>query len=296
MADYGIELIEKKIRERLLNELTRASLLFRLHSRIKENTSIKEKSERKGYKPDVKLMQDLIGFRITTYFNDDIKIVVEICKKIFDNVELVYDEPDTEVFKPLRKNMVCKLPAEELQIFIELKNKKSDYDIIDSTFEIQFRTTLSEGWHEVDHNLRYKCKKDWDDLHNESRMLNGIYASLETSDQALKALFEDISYHHYKAKRWEALIRNKFRLRFLNQPLDEKLIAVFNENTELGKVLFKLSREKVINSFINSTLSFPMSFNSLIYFINYFFIRNDSIKELTPKVLLNEFELCEQEK
>lgn len=296
MADYGIELIEKKIREKLLNELTRASLLFRLHSRIKESTSIKEKSERKGYSPEGKLMQDLIGFRITTYFNDDIKVVVEICKKIFGDGELVYDEPDIEVFKPLRKNMVCKFPSEEMEIFMDLKNKKSDYEIIDSTFEIQFRTTLSEGWHEVDHNLRYKCKKDWADLNNESRMLNGIYASLETSDQTLKALFEDISYHHYKAKRWEALIRNKFRLRFLNQPLDDKLIAIFNENTEIGKALFKINRDKVIDCFVNSALSFPMSFNSLIYFINYFFIRNEKIIKLTPEVLLNEFELCEQEK
>jgi hypothetical protein len=42
---------------------------------------------------------------------------------------------------------------------------------------------------------------DWIDLTEESRMLNGIYATLETNDQALKALFDDISYHHYKAKK-----------------------------------------------------------------------------------------------
>ena len=74
------------------------------------------------------------------------------------------------------------------------------------------------------------------------------------------------------------------------------LVDTCDDNLEIGKVLFKLNRDKVIDCFVNSALSFPMSFNSLIYFINYFFIRNDKIKALTPEVLLNEFELCEQEK
>ncbi|MBK7959276.1 MAG: hypothetical protein IPK03_14995 [Bacteroidetes bacterium] len=28
--------------------------------------------------------------------------------------------------------------------------------LVDSTFEVQLRTILSEGWHEIDHDLRYK--------------------------------------------------------------------------------------------------------------------------------------------
>ncbi len=293
MADYSIDLIEKKLKEKILNELNRIALLYRLHSRVKESTSIEEKITRKGYSPDGKLMQDLIGFRITTYFYDDLKIVVDICKKLFEQVELVYDEPDTEVFRPLRKNMVCRLPEDQLIVFNDLKAKKNDYSIIDSTFEIQFRTTLSEGWHEVDHNLRYKCKNDWVELKNESRMLNGIYASLETSDQTLKALFEDISYHHYKSKRWEALIRNKFRLRFNQYPLQSEIIDVFNHDDEVGKQFFKLNRDKIIDYYINSTLSFPISFNTIVYFTNYFFLKNPKLIEMTPDVLLNEFKLSE---
>jgi putative GTP pyrophosphokinase len=292
MADYGVELIEKKLKEELLNELNRAALLFRLHSRIKDNLSINEKIGRKGYSPDRKLMQDLIGFRITTYFNDDVKIAIEICKKLFIHVELVYDEPDIEVFKPLRKNMVCKLPDEQLEIFNALRHSKHDYDYLDSTFEIQFRTTLSEGWHEVDHNLRYKCKDDWNELKNESRMLNGIYASLETSDQTLKALFEDISYQHFKSKRWQALIRNKFRLRFLSHPLKDEIITILNNDENIGKNLFKMNRERIIYSYLNSNLSFPMTFDGLIFFINFFFIKNQDLLSITPEILLDEFRLC----
>ncbi|WP_374360381.1 hypothetical protein [Cloacibacterium sp.] len=294
MADYGIEIIEKKIKDRLFIELSRTGLLFRLFSRIKDDISIKDKFTRKDYSNDGKLMQDLIGFRITTYFNDDLKIVVKLCEKLFGKIELVYDEPNTEVFRPLRKNMICKFPDEHSSIFSDIKISNPEYELIDNTFEIQFRTTLSEGWHEVDHLMRYKCKQDWDELTNESRMLNGIYATLETNDQALKALFDDISYHHYKSKRWEAMLRNKLRLRFALQELNSEILNYLNANAIVGKELFKINRDKIINTYIDSTLSFPTTFDNWIYFINNFFINDEFIKSITPEFLINEFDLCEK--
>lgn len=289
MEEYGLEVIEKKLKTILTNELNRAGLLFRIHSRIKEKNSISEKLLRKKYGSNSKLMQDIIGFRIVTYFVDDVKIAIDICLRLFNKVELVYDEPDIESFKPLRKNMVCTFPNDLNRIFEELRNKDQFYQIIDNTFEIQFRTTLSEGWHEVDHNLRYKCKTDWVDLQNESRMLNGIYASLETSDQTLKALFEDISYHHYKAKRWEALLRNKFRLKFQLQNLNQELIDILNNDNGIGRKIFKLNRNKVIDFYINSSLTFPITYNTILYFTNYYFIKDKKVLEITPDVLIEEF-------
>ncbi|WP_428069056.1 hypothetical protein [Chryseobacterium gambrini] len=292
MIDYGIEIIEKKIREKLLNELTRTGLLFRLFSRIKDSNSISDKFNRKNYSEDDKLMQDLIGFRIITYFNDDLKIIVDLCEKLFGKEELVYDEPDTEIFRPLRKNMVCKFPKDQGIYFGEIKATNDEFQLIDDTFEIQFRTTLSEGWHEVDHLMRYKCKPDWSELTNESRMLNGIYASLETNDQALKALFDDIAYLHYRAKRWEAMLRNKLRLRFSLQNLDVHIVNYLNENSEVGKNIFKLNRNDIISLYINSTLSFPTTFDNWVFYLNFYFINDEFILSKTPEFLKNEFQLC----
>lgn len=291
MVEYGLEIIEKKLKEKLINELTRTGLLFRLFSRVKEQTSIEEKFTRKTYETRGALMQDLIGFRVTTYFSDDLKIVVDLCEKIFGKIELVYDEPNTEVFKPLRKNMICRMPKDESDIFTAIKSTNAHYALIDDTFEIQFRTTLSEGWHEVDHLMRYKCKPDWAELTTESRMLNGIYATLETNDQALKALFDDISYNHYKSKKWEAMLRNKLRLRFMLQNLDSEIVDHLNKNIEVCKKIFKLNRNKIINTYINSTLSFPVTFDNWIFFINYCFLKDDYIIAKTPSFLLQEFEL-----
>lgn len=292
MSEYGLEIIEKRLKDRLLNELTRTGLLFRLFSRVKEQSSIDEKFTRKNYSLETELMQDLIGFRITTYFSDDIKIVVELCEKVFGFVELVYDEPSSEVFKPLRKNMICKMPDSESGYFEELKSDNLQYTLIDNTFEIQFRTTLSEGWHEVDHLMRYKCKPDWEPLSAEGRMLNGIYATLETNDQALKALFDDIAYQHYKARKWEAMLRNKLRLRFLLKGLDSEIVSYLNANIEIGKKIFKVNRNKVLQTYINSTLSFPVTFDNWICFINYCFLKDYFIDSKTPQFLKDEFELA----
>ena len=292
MSEYGLELIEKKLKEKLINELTRTGLLFRLFSRVKEPISIDEKFTRKTYSTDGELMQDLIGFRITTYFSDDLRIVVDLCEKLFGKVELVYDEPSSEVFRPLRKNMICKMPEYETSFFEDIKPNNPQFRLIDNTFEIQFRTTLSEGWHEVDHLMRYKCKPEWEGLTTESRMLNGIYATLETNDQALKALFDDISYHHYKAKKWEAMMRNKLRLRFLLKGLNAEIVDYLNTNTEVGRKLFKLNRSKILNKYINSTLTFPVTFDNWLFFINHFFLNDDFITAKTPPVLLDEFEIA----
>jgi len=292
MSDYSLELIEKKLKDKLVNELVRTGLLFRLFSRVKEETSIKEKFSRKKYSIESgeKLMQDLIGFRITTYFHDDLKIIIDLCQKLFHKVELIYDEPDAEVFKPLRKNMICKMPKEVDEIYQDIKKTNSEFNLIDNTFEIQFRTTLSEGWHEVDHLMRYKCKPDWLTLTEESRMLNGIYATLETNDQTLKALFDDISYHHYKARRWEAMLRNKLRLRFNLQNLDSEITSYLDDNPEIGKRLFKLNRHKLITEYINSPLSFPTTFDNWMYFINFAFIQDKFITDKTPEFMVYDFE------
>lgn len=289
MINPSLELIERHLRARLVEELSRTRLLFRIFSRVKETASIQEKFARKNYKARQRKMQDLIGFRITTYFSDDLKIVVELCRKLFEVVELLYDTPNTEEFKPLRKNMVCRLPDVQNSIFQEVARSNSDYELIDNTFEIQFRTTLSEGWHEVEHLMRYKCKEDWAELTEESRMLNGIYASLETNDQALKALFDDISYRHYRSKKWEAMIRNKLRLRFDSKHLSKEIVDYLNENPKVGKELFKLDRIAVIQVYINSSLSFPATFDNWMFFINYTFLKDDFILSKTPESLMNEF-------
>ena len=150
------------------------------------------------------------------------------------------------------------------------------------------RTVLSEGWYEIDHSLRYKCKNDWEGHYDNERLLNGIYASLETNDIALKNLFNELAYKHFKSKNWEGLLRNKFRLRFQLVPLKEQIINILNEDVEIGKEFFKLDREISLMKLYEIDLSLPVNMNNLVLLLNGLIIKNKKILAITPVVILEE--------
>lgn len=175
MIYEGLILIEQDLKEMIESNLGRTGLLYRIYSRIKSNDSINEKINRKNYQESGKLIQDVIGIRVMTYFSEDIDVLIDYFSSIFDVIDLEHDKMDIANFNPVRINMVCRLQNEQLKEFNTWKNRYSEsFKRIDSTFEIQVRTTLSEGWHEIEHNMRYKCKKEWQSLEDESIMLNGF--------------------------------------------------------------------------------------------------------------------------
>ncbi len=286
----GLILIEQDIKEMIESKLGRTGLLYRIYSRIKNNDSINEKIKRKGYAENGKLVQDVIGIRVMTYFSEDIDILINYFSSIFNVIDMEHDDPDMNSFNPVRINLVCRMQNEQLKEFNTWKKMYSDsFKYIDSTFEIQVRTTLSEGWHEIEHNMRYKCKNEWSSLEEESRLLNGIHATLDTSDRTLFKLFEEIAYQHYKNKNWTGMLRNKFRLHFNLDPLSPSIILLFNRNKDLAKQFYKTERNNLICEIIKKDLEMDISFNNIIYLCNYLYIRNQEILNLTPAPLLKQF-------
>ena len=162
--------------------LQKAGLYFRIFGRINSSASIAEKIKRKGYCKSGNHMQDLIGIRIALYFSDDVSLCQKIIEKYYtvDNISKTDIEPDK--FSPERLNLVCHMPddvADQFDSFLW------DEYPIDRTFEIQIRTIFSEGWHEVEHDIRYKSLADWKEHPELSRNLNGVFATLETCDWAI---------------------------------------------------------------------------------------------------------------
>ncbi|MDR2937524.1 MAG: hypothetical protein LBU92_01120 [Prevotellaceae bacterium] len=294
----GLKSILKNIQDEILAEIGRIGIHCRIHARIKEFDSLKEKIDRKGknyYSKEGKKVQDICGFRITTYFIEDVKLLWDIFERKYEKVDEANDvitQENKEVFKPVHKNLVCRMTDTDSKTLQELSysNNGDIYSLIDNTFEIQLRTTLSEGWHEIDHVLRYKCKSDWDDFLDEWRMLNGIYATLETSDSALKSLFDDLSYKHYKNHNWEAMLRTKFRLKITKEPLDNRICDILNSDNELAKQIFRVDRQGFIERVALSKLHIPISFNNLIYTLNYLKINNSAIEKLLPQIIKTDFD------
>ncbi|AKU57230.1 RelA/SpoT family protein [Vibrio parahaemolyticus] len=287
------QVLAKSLQATIESELDRLGLLFRVFSRAKSKTSIESKIESKGvgyYSADGKKIQDLFGVRIALYFPDDINIARQALEKLYPLVSQEVDPHDASQFQALRCNFVFKLPETIVQDSQIIRTN----ELVDRTFEVQLRTVLSEGWHEVEHDLRYKCKEDWEKHADLNRALNGIYASLETSDWGMMRLFEDLTYRHYKAKEWAPMLRNKFRLRTGND-LSLKLENIIGQD-DIGKLLYRLDRTELILKILNKGIRFPLTINTLVYIANYYYIRDSRISNVTPTALsraLDELELSQ---
>lgn len=277
--------VASQIEKEISSSLDNIGIMYRIFNRVKSKRSIEKKlNEKSKYRNGEAKIQDSIGIRVVLYFPDDIKIVHKIISDLFEEntKDASIDSPDTNTFSPVRYNLVYKVKNDQIYTF------SSEHDqYIDSTFELQIRTVFSEGWHEVEHDLRYKFKSDWSDSTTESRTLNGVYASLETSEWTMIQILDGVAYKNYKAKNWESMLRHKFRLRLSNYDLNKKISNIFNKDLNLAKKFFRISREELIHE-IYKKFRYPLTINNIIYLANTVIVKNNDITELTPPEFIED--------
>lgn len=269
-----------ELQEEITRFLNKSGMYYRAFTRTKSQQSIIEKMGRKKYAVGGPLMQDLVGVRIVLYFKDDINICRRIVERSFKVVDVSESIPADNHFDAERLNFVCKIP-EHLLFHIDESIWKYP---IDKTFEVQIRTIFSEGWHEVEHDIRYKSETDWEKYKELSRSLNGLLATLETCDWAMISLIENLAYRQYKDKKWSEMLKYRFRIHIIDNKLNPELEAVFNSNPDLSKQFFRLNRDSVLISLVYRTKSIiPITVDNLVYLINYWYIQSPLIEQYTPK-------------
>lgn len=283
----------KEIVSELESVLDKSGIMYHIFSRTKSEMSVKNKLEKKSekYRAEGKKMQDLLALRITLYFTDDVEMVYDYLKNQpnFDSESVDVNEVDK--FCPKRLNLVMHVPDKHMQD-MQVAINGTDYpDLIDDTYEIQIRTILSEGWHEVEHDLRYKCKEDWDNHLEESRLLNGIYATLESSEWSMLTLFDRLSYSQYKEKSWDSMLRNKMRLRFADKGLSTEIKEKMSSDSELAKKLFRVKRSKVLKLVMEKKFSYPLTYDTVVFLINRVGVQNKDLAALEMPVLRADMDL-----
>ncbi|HDS1699017.1 MULTISPECIES: hypothetical protein [unclassified Pseudomonas] len=280
--------ISTQLQSMIQSHLDQLGLLCRVFSRAKSEHSIQKKISRTPgkYSADGKKIQDAFGVRVALYFPDDQPVAMAVLKRHFsyDAESSTIDTPDGSVFTANRCNLVFRLPAQLIDQSVLLES----FDVLDQTFEVQIRTILSEGWHEVEHDLRYKCQDDWESYGDLGRALNGIFASLETSDWGMMKVFETLAHRHYKAGEWTQMIRTKFRLRSESE-LSSEVIDILRLYPETGKRIFRINRQSFLDTIINYKIEMPITADNIVYLGNYSFVGSPEIHELTPPPLLNIF-------
>lgn len=256
----------------LEEKLKKAGFYYRVAYRVKAVDSMVDKLIFKNYrKPGTenadKKMQDLIGIRIMLYFADD----VDICRSLLDTLFIepgIWEttENNEYEFKAKKLNGIFKLPGYLSKTIVN--PMLSDY--VDDTFEIQVRTNSFEGWHEIEHDLRYKGSAFGEGNEVLARKMNSILATLELCDDSLVKLLEDLGHQHYKSHKWGNMIRCHYRLKLDSDLIDSRIARIFDEDTELAKIFFKFDRSRAIRLLWENTSDkgVPLTINNIVKIVN----------------------------
>lgn len=273
----------------LVTKLNNAGIYFNSTSRIKSESSLLHKLETGKYSMQEggRKIQDIIGIRINLFYLED----MDICEKILEETFLLDNWSKTKneenKFEAQKCNGVFRIPSKYLRnIPASVWNKP-----FDQTFEVQLRTVLFEGWHEIEHEMRYKYKLGsdsketdlWTGHEDLSRVMNSIIANLELCDWSIMQIFNSIHGSQYKEKNWENAIRSKYRLRITQDPLKPELREYLDNNPDIVAQFHTVSKRELVEILLNKKYHKELTPDRVIYLINKEIVHNEYISRLLDK-------------
>lgn len=273
----------------LVTKLNNAGIYFNSTSRIKSESSLLHKLETGKYSMQEggRKIQDIIGIRINLFYLED----MDICEKILEETFLLDNWSKTKneenKFEAQKCNGVFRIPSKYLRnIPASVWNKP-----FDQTFEVQLRTVLFEGWHEIEHEMRYKYKLGsdsketdlWTGHEDLSRVKNSIIANLELCDWSIMQIFNSIHDSQYKEKNWENAIRSKYRLRITQDPLKPELREYLDNNPDIVAQFHTVSKRELVEILLNKKYHKELTPDRVIYLINKEIVHNEYISRLLDK-------------
>ncbi len=271
-------IVEVELKHLVEERLKQCGLYYRLFSRIKKADSLARKYQIKDYNENKKI-QDLIGIRIDVYFEDDVKICQSILEDLFSLVEWSESEQSEIEFKPVKVNGVFRLPH-----YLKKQISEETWGMcIDDTVEIQLKTVFFEGWHEIEHDMKYKGGELWNGKMDFARYFNSILATLELCDKSVVTLFENLGHALYKDGNWSGMMKAHYRLKMDERPMYpelEKLLDEDKREDNIGKQLFKTDRKVLVDELLRQPRPVPINVNSIAALINRAVIHDERIEQL----------------
>ncbi|MDE7445014.1 MAG: (p)ppGpp synthetase [Lachnospiraceae bacterium] len=286
--------IDRELKEHIERKLSKTGMYFHIFARVKDTRSLCQKliKKDKEYKEKKKGLQDLIGIRIVLYYVDDIPVCRKIIESLFHirEKDSAIDTLKIDEFRPVRLNLVCDIPDGEIDYIKRIPEELWQDYCIDKTFEVQIRTIFSEGWHEVDHDIRYKHKHEWENpgYYDYNRKLNGIYATLEVCDNTIISVLESLAYHCYKEGKIREMFRYKLRIRMKNEEIKQELRTLLECDKELLKKFYRLERDELLHILSDSIFAgIPRTLSNIIYICNALQIEDRTINDMLPSLIKN---------
>jgi len=273
----SLEEIAEMMKAEMKAGLKKSGIMHHLFARVKSPESIRHKMGLKGekYRSGAARIQDILGFRIVFYFPDDVDIMADHLS-LMDILDSSVDRPDVCTFSPKRLNLTMRIPEEYIEDFrAGLPQEYARY--IDDAYELQLRTVYSEGWHEVEHDLRYKCKEDWIGYEKYSRTLNGVIATLETAEYTMMAIFNELSEKNLQDGNFRSMIRNRFRLRITSEDFSPEVREYLVNHSDIVKEIYHSDRMVFILTLLNHKEPIPLTYDNIIFLLNRIFLKNEEL-------------------
>lgn len=133
--------------------------------------------------------------------------------------------------------------------------------------------------------------RDAKQFKEESRLLNGIYATLESSEWSMLTLFDRLSYSQYKNKVWNSMLRNKMRVRFADKGLSEELCKYLSNNNKTAKLLYRANRTKILKLVMEKGFAYPLTYDTVLHLINHIIVKDKILANFEDKVLKRDMDI-----
>lgn len=210
--------------ETLIKKLLKGIVIHQITARVKTRDSLAKKIIRKNKYLSLFDIKDLLGFRIITYYADDVDKVIEIIN---------------EEFKVNRDNSVDKRKKEANEFgyksyhFVvklnEKRNKLSEYSISSKyEFEIQIRTLLQHQWAEVEHKFGYKSEE-------------ALPANIQREFLKISVYSEDLDQRYIELRNTVLKYREEIKSRLANEEdfdlSNDVMFNLIDSNADAKQVL-----------------------------------------------------------